>query len=105
MNHYLVPNLKIIMINNSGGGIFRFIKGPDTSEYLDEFFEAKHDWKAEKIAEAFGLKYFKATDFEELDKMLDPFYKEDKQTALLEIFTPRELNAKILKDYFKALKT
>ncbi|PLW97430.1 MAG: 2-succinyl-5-enolpyruvyl-6-hydroxy-3-cyclohexene-1-carboxylic-acid synthase, partial [Marinilabiliales bacterium] len=50
MNHYLKPNLKIVIINNAGGGIFRFIDGPIQSGYLEEFFEAKHNWKAEKIA-------------------------------------------------------
>lgn len=41
-NKYLKPNFKIVVMNNGGGGIFRFIPGPSETEELEEFFEAKH---------------------------------------------------------------
>jgi len=105
MNHYLKPNLKIIVINNGGGGIFRFIDGPASTPQLEKFFEAKHNWKAEKIAECFGLNYFKSDNFEQLKQILPEFYKQkNKQSSLLELFTPAETNALVLKDYFKFLK-
>ncbi|NOX86072.1 MAG: 2-succinyl-5-enolpyruvyl-6-hydroxy-3-cyclohexene-1-carboxylic-acid synthase [Chlorobi bacterium] len=105
MNKNLTPNLKIIVINNGGGGIFRFIPGPDNSPQLETFFEAKHNWRAEKIAEAFDVPYFKAETLQELKSVLPAFYKNDfSRPALLEIFTPAETNAKVLKEYFKVLK-
>ena len=104
MNHHLGANLKIIVINNGGGGIFRFIPGPDTSPHLGAFFETKHQWTARKIAETFDVKYFMAEDDASLNKVLPDFYKANKQPALLEIFTPAKLNAKILRNYFAALK-
>lgn len=105
MNHNLTSNLKIIVINNGGGGIFRFISGPDTSPYLEQFFEGKHNWKAEKIAEAFDVTYFKAENETSLKKALPGFFdRKLKRPALLEIFTPAETNAKILKNYFSHLK-
>jgi len=104
MNHHLGANLKIIVINNGGGGIFRFIPGPDTSPHLDTFFETKHQWTARKIAETFDVKYFMAEDDASLNKVLPGFYKGNKQSALLEIFTPAELNAKVLRNYFATLK-
>ncbi len=76
MNHNLTSNLKIIVINNSGGGIFRFIPGPDSSPHLEEFFETKHNWKADKIAEAFDIKYFKAENLDDLTDVLPRFYDE-----------------------------
>jgi len=105
MNHNLSPNLKIIVINNGGGGIFRFIPGPSSTPQLEQFFEARHRWKAEKIAEAFDVAYFKAESLPELKTILPEFYKNNlTRSALLEIFTPAETNASVLKDYFKALK-
>lgn len=105
MNHNLSPNLKIIVINNGGGGIFRFIPGPSSTGQLEQFFEARHWWKAEKIAEAFDVTYFKAESLSELKTILPEFYKNNlTRSALLEIFTPAETNAGVLKDYFKALK-
>jgi 2-succinyl-5-enolpyruvyl-6-hydroxy-3-cyclohexene-1-carboxylate synthase len=105
MNHYLKPNLKIVIINNAGGGIFRFIDGPIQSGYLEEFFEAKHNWKAEKIAEAFGLNYYKAENMNQLPKSYDAFINDQKAPCILEIFTPPEKNGEILKGYFAYLKS
>ena len=105
MNQNLTPNLKMIVINNGGGGIFRFIPGPDKSPFLEDFFETKHKWSAEKIAETFGVNYFKASSEEELVTVLKKFYAVMDRPALLEVFTPSELNAEVLKNYFKELKS
>jgi 2-succinyl-5-enolpyruvyl-6-hydroxy-3-cyclohexene-1-carboxylate synthase len=105
MNHYLKPNLKIVVINNAGGGIFRFIDGPAQSGHLEEFFEAKHDWKAEKIAEAFSLSYYKAENMDQLKSSFDDFINDHNAPAILEIFTPPEKNGEILKGYFAYLKS
>ncbi len=101
MNNYLKPNLKIIVINNSGGGIFRFIPGPDTTPNMEEFFVAKHNWKAEYICKAFDVGYFKVESLEGMEEILPNFLnsKSDK-TELLEIFTPANKNAKVLREYF-----
>jgi 2-succinyl-5-enolpyruvyl-6-hydroxy-3-cyclohexene-1-carboxylate synthase len=105
MNNYLNENLRIIIINNSGGGIFRFIPGPDTTENLEQFFEAKHNLKARYIAKAYGIPYFSANNFSELNSTLKSFYlPQNGKTAILEIFTPNEKNALILRDYFKFIK-
>jgi 2-succinyl-5-enolpyruvyl-6-hydroxy-3-cyclohexene-1-carboxylate synthase len=105
MNQNLTPNLKIIVVNNGGGGIFRFIPGPDKSPFLEDFFETKHTWNAKKIAETFDVKYFKASTEKELIRVLEMFYTKMDRPALLEIFTPSELNAEVLKNYFKELKS
>ena len=104
MNRNLTPNLKIIVINNGGGGIFRFIPGPDTSPQLEKFFETKHNWSAEKITEAFGVKYLKADSIQSILYSLPEFFNESEQPVLLEIFTPGETNAEWLRRYFEYLK-
>ena len=105
MNHHLKGNLRIIIINNGGGGIFRFISGPDKTENLEEFFEAKHNWNAKYIAKNFDIPYFSATNISELKDTLTLFYNSQPDTmpAILEIFTPSKENAEILKSYFKYL--
>ena len=101
MNNYLKPNLKIIVINNSGGGIFRFIPGPDTTPNMEEFFVAKHNWKAEYICKAFNVGYFKVESMKDMEEILPNFLnsKSDK-IGVLEIFTPADKNAKVLREYF-----
>ena len=105
MNHNLKGNLRIIVINNRGGGIFRFIDGPDKTDHLEKFFETKHNWSAEYIAKAFNVPYFNADSLQSLEEKLPAFYKSDREkSAILEIFTPNEENGKILRSYFKNLK-
>jgi 2-succinyl-5-enolpyruvyl-6-hydroxy-3-cyclohexene-1-carboxylate synthase len=104
MNRNLTPNLKIIVINNGGGGIFRFIPGPDTSPQLEKFFETKHNWSVEKITEAFGVKYKKAENIQDILYALPEFFNETEKPVLMEIFTPGETNAEWLRRYFEYLK-
>jgi len=106
MNHHLKENLRIIIINNAGGGIFRFIPGPDKTGELEEFFEAKHTWNAKYIAKNFDVPYYSCRDLDELKKTLPLFYKQmpNNRPAILEVFTPNDKNAEILRSYFIYLK-
>ena len=104
MNQNLTPNFKIVVINNGGGGIFRFIPGPDTSPQLEKFFETKHNYTAEKIAQAFNIRYVKTGSVRELLYALPEFFNESEKPVLLEIFTPGNTNAILLRKYFEYLK-
>lgn len=103
-NRYLKPNLKIIVINNSGGGIFRIIEGPSSLPELEGAFEVKHHNKAGAIAKSFGLSCYEANTEEELKTELTKFLAPQNKPALLEIFTPNEVNPTILNAYFEQLK-
>jgi len=103
-NKYLGGNLKIIVINNSGGGIFRLIDSKD-SPLLEKYFEAKHSMKVEGIVKAHNIAYYSATNENELKQNLNKLYKDHKgKPAVLEVFTPNELNAEVWSEYFKSLK-
>ncbi|BAX81506.1 2-succinyl-5-enolpyruvyl-6-hydroxy-3-cyclohexene-1-carboxylic-acid synthase [Labilibaculum antarcticum] len=104
-NKYLQSNFKIILINNGGGGIFRFISGPSGVEELEEYFETVQDYKADKLAETFGLDYFHAENEEEVNNVLPDFYASNKRAAILEIKTPRTVNDQVLINYFKTIKS
>ncbi len=101
-NQYIPKNFKIIVVNNGGGGIFRFIPGPTTTNTLD-FFETPHALNAKKIAEMYGWDYTTANNENALNQSIESFFNVNNKPALLEIFTPRELNADVLKAYFKNL--
>jgi len=106
MNHHLTSNFRIIMINNNGGGIFRFISGPDETDQLEEFFEAHHQWNAENIVKNFDIPYYSVSNLKELKATLSGFFspQKDNKPAILEIHTPHKKNARILKSYFNYLK-
>lgn len=105
MNHALTANLRIIIINNHGGGIFRFIPGPDETGQLEEFFEAHHNWTARHMAKNFDIPYYEVCNLAELKKIVPRFYapQPHNRPAILEVLTPGKKNAIILKSYFKYL--
>lgn len=104
-NKYLKANLKIILINNGGGGIFRFISGPSGVEELEEYFEAVQDYRADKLAGTYGLDYFYAENQTEVKEILPDFYAANSRAAILEIKTPRRVNDQVLINYFNTIKT
>ena len=103
-NNYLVNTFRIIIINNGGGGIFRFIDGPDTIEELDPYIETPHELNSENIAKTFHIPYSCCNREGSLVTMLDEFYRPTSTPVILEIKTPRFVNGKILKSYFEHLK-
>ena len=102
-NRYVSDRLKIILINNEGGSIFRFIDGPSKHEELGEFFEHNHSRSAKDVASTYNINYFFADDEQSLKNELDCFFN-CKSKALLEIKTPREINDVVLRDFFKGIK-
>ena len=102
-NDRIPKNLKIILINNAGGGIFRIIKGPRHTEELEEFFETKHATSAKKLVEFYEWNYLSAHDEESLLTSLETFFSSAEGKTVLEIFTPNEVNSHILSRYFKSL--
>ena len=104
-NKLSLPNVRIFMINNGGGGIFKIIPGPDSTEELSDFFVFNHGFSAENICKAFGIDYFKADSIEDIEKQWELFYQyeENGSPALMEIFTPQDENDKVLKAYFSNL--
>ena len=99
-NAYLRHDFRIIVINNSGGGIFRIISGKEDSREFETFFETKHNLTAKHICAQFNMEYQRCTNVEELDHCLHNFFEKSLNPRLLEVFTPRTKNDKILLDYF-----
>src|SRR5665647_206566 len=104
-NKYIGPNLRIIVIHNGGGNIFGMIKGPSDSPAFAEHFLAENTHKAEVLAKAFGLDYFKAENESELTQALEDFYSpKQQQVALLEVFTNEEVNVRLFRELFRQVK-
>tara|TARA_R110000787_G_scaffold271939_5_gene379246 strand:- start:23139 stop:24788 length:1650 start_codon:yes stop_codon:yes gene_type:complete len=102
-NSYIPKDFRIIMINNSGGGIFKIIPGPKTTNAL-KYFEAPHCLTAEHLCKMFGFEYGIAHNIETLETSLESFYEDSHQPKLLEIFTPSDQNDLVLKAYINSLK-
>jgi 2-succinyl-5-enolpyruvyl-6-hydroxy-3-cyclohexene-1-carboxylate synthase len=103
-NKYIGSNLRIIVIHNGGGNIFSMIKGPGETPAFREHFFTENTHKAERLAKAFGLEYFSASNESELQQALTEFYSLDMKAAVLEVFTDADVNVKVFRELFKEVK-
>ncbi len=104
-SNHLPSNLRIIIINNGGGGIFKIIEGPASTEQLEKYFEAKHTFSAEYLCKTFGVEYTKAESVEAIENEMEQFFHFSvaSRPKLLEIFTPSEVNHRVLQKFFDRL--
>jgi 2-succinyl-5-enolpyruvyl-6-hydroxy-3-cyclohexene-1-carboxylate synthase len=101
---YNLPNLRIIVLNNHAGGIFRLIEGPAQLPELEEFFETSQSLSAVNLADEFGFDYAGVQAEEELQASLKQFYDKSFRPKLLEIFSESKANATVLKNVKQLLK-
>ncbi len=103
-NNHLSADLKVIVIDNGGGNIFRYIDGPDKDAELLPWFEAPHSRSIEQLVKSFGLPYYHAHDHASLESGLDKLYAVHDKPALLHIITDAQISPRVLRDYFKQLR-
>lgn len=102
-NGALRDDFRVIVINNGGGGIFRILPGKEDSDAFSAYFETAHNRDMEPVCSMFGLGYRRAASAGELQAELDGFWEPSGRPMLLEVSTPREINDRILLDYFDFL--
>ncbi len=103
-NRHLPANLKIVVIHNQGGGIFRFIEGPDQTPHLGEYFQARHQTSAVALAKVFDVACFEAHSEAGLLEILPAFFAKNTRAALLELHSPAEESGKTIREYFRFLR-
>jgi 2-succinyl-5-enolpyruvyl-6-hydroxy-3-cyclohexene-1-carboxylate synthase len=101
---YPLTNLRIIVLNNGGGGIFRMIDGPARLPELETWFETRHDRKAKEIAGLYGWKYLEADNAEALDAALEDLYLPSEGPVLLEIFSNPAVNKSVFQVFKQRLR-
>jgi 2-succinyl-5-enolpyruvyl-6-hydroxy-3-cyclohexene-1-carboxylate synthase len=102
-NRELPKNLKIILINNEGGGIFHLLKGPSETEDFEPFVNAHHPIDFKKLSKAYGVKYKLCSKENELSADLKNLALQNNNAEVLEIRTPKNGEPQITKDFFKFL--
>lgn len=102
-NRELPKNLKIILVNNSGGGIFHLLKGPSETDAFLPLVNANHPIDFKKLTEAFGLNYNLNSSGKDIKKSLKNLCIEKGEAEVLEIQTPNNGEPQITKNLFKFL--
>lgn len=103
-NNYIPKNFKIILLNNSGGGIFRILPGHQETETFNTYFETSHQLNASHLAKMYGFDYFDSNDEMTLQQQYAAFLNQNEKPSILEIFTPEKENNGILLEFFRGLK-
>lgn len=99
-------NLRIIVLNNGGGNIFRLIGGPRQSPALEEHFVARHNLKAEGLAAAYGISYLKAENQQQLSEALNTIYTPGfSGPVILEVWSDGETSATVFQECYNQYKT
>lgn len=98
----LPAGLRIVLLNNHGGGIFDIIEGPDAldADLRSDYFLTPQPLSARRTAADHGLRYTHVTARAELDAALPAFFA-DEGPAILEIETSMAQNSAT----FRAFRT
>jgi 2-succinyl-5-enolpyruvyl-6-hydroxy-3-cyclohexene-1-carboxylate synthase len=98
-HEHAYENLRIVVLNNQGGGIFRLIDGPSRLPELETYFETRHSRTAEWICKENTIAYHTATNDESLRQGLKWLMDRTPGCRLLEIFTDPETNQASFKKF------
>jgi len=100
-NRYQLANLRIILLNNHGGGIFTMIPGPNAIEKSTDYFLTPQPHQARLFCEDFKIDYQIAKTKMEFFDQLQGLFLPSTSPKLLECETSFEDNQAV----WKALKT
>jgi 2-succinyl-5-enolpyruvyl-6-hydroxy-3-cyclohexene-1-carboxylate synthase len=98
----ITPNFKMIVLNNGGGGIFRFIKATRDLDELDDYIACKVNLPIKQLAEAYDFEYFEADNYETLHDELNRFESEKTRPAILNVITDGAISAEVLINFYKS---
>lgn len=80
-----------VIVNNGGGGIFSFLKGPSENPCFETFFAHAHTLSFKHAADLFELPYYHPATWDEY-KMLLHSCSEKRKSCIIEISTKRSEN-------------
>jgi 2-succinyl-5-enolpyruvyl-6-hydroxy-3-cyclohexene-1-carboxylate synthase len=98
-NKNFPDNLKIVVLNDGGGGIFRLLDGPDRMEFFEEYSVTHHPVSLELLSQAFGRAVQRAGGPEELEEKLDLLFASGTNLSVLEVDTSDSENSRIFKNF------
>jgi 2-succinyl-5-enolpyruvyl-6-hydroxy-3-cyclohexene-1-carboxylate synthase len=99
-HNYPIPNLRIVLLNNHGGIIFKMIDGPGALPEADEYFVTRQKLNAKKLCEEFDFDYLLLDNKRKIKNTIKEFFEFDGRTKILELESSIELN----KNIFESLK-
>ncbi len=95
----MTARLKIAVLNNGGGGIFRCVASTRSLDELDAYLACHTNLPLRDLARGYGLAYFEARCADELGREWPRFEAENERPALLNIITDGAVSADVLRTF------
>lgn len=100
----LPANLRIVVFNNNGGGIFTLIDGPNKHKMFQHYFTTPQPKQTIKdVARLFDLDYYFCDSNKNINKTLEAFFNPLNPSSVLEVRFDMKKNAEVFKQ-FKNIK-
>ncbi|MDE6498404.1 MAG: 2-succinyl-5-enolpyruvyl-6-hydroxy-3-cyclohexene-1-carboxylic-acid synthase [Muribaculaceae bacterium] len=93
-------SFRMVVLNNGGGGIFRFIKATRELPEMERFLAADVRLPLRQLADGFGFDYYEADSLSTMDQQLPAFFAAGSRPAILNIITPAAESAETIRKYF-----
>jgi 2-succinyl-5-enolpyruvyl-6-hydroxy-3-cyclohexene-1-carboxylate synthase len=103
-NSYVGSNVRIIIFNNAGGGIFGILDGAKDLPELGEFMITHQPFRAKNTALDAGIDYLEVHNWNELNQELRHFFEPSDRAKILEICTDSTKNTEVLQGYMSLFK-
>lgn len=100
-NTYLPDNLRVIVLNNHGGNIFKIIDGPNKQPEVGEYFETQQRSSAIHFCNENNVEYHQVGNEKDLELSFQDFYKNSNRPILIEIELDGNINVEIFAAYKK----
>lgn len=97
-------NLKIVVVNNGGGDIFRLIDGPSLQPEREAFFSTPRQISIEAFAKGWGVAYQRASDQASVAAGLQQL-RAATECTILEVFTEPSVNQNVYIAYQQLIKS
>jgi len=103
-NNYVGKNIRIMVVNNSGGAFFYTFPSKEIVPTVGEHIAAEHKTSVKDWVISRGFTYLTASNKTDLDRAISEFNIQDSdKPILLEVFTNKENDAKAIKDILNCI--
>lgn len=98
----LPANLRIVLFNNHGGNIFRYVAGSDKQPELNTHFIGTQNLSAHHLCKDHGIDYESVDSLERLRQVLPDFFQQSTRPKLIELDCDGEYSKAALEKFKKA---
>lgn len=99
----LPTNLRILVIHNGGGGVFRWLDGPQRTGLLESHFEMRNDLELRPLCDLHGLEHQRVDNEADFLAALVSWWALGEAPKVLEVATPPETSAEAYRHYMDAV--